>query len=227
MFIDAAQRQTRRLEGRHHERGTGEQFAEKTRQIWTFQGVDEHRVKLARQTDRSGSVASISGDPFFLEVALQPVEDRLVRAPRQFRDDACLEYAMREIRPANFLNAWIWHENAPLRHGLEPALRHQTVKHLSDALARNVKNRRQPMLWQFRSRRQTALEEGAGQSLVQLLLDCGAIVVASSLSCSRRDQSLTPALAFLVHIPARRMCTNYATQPSSDANLKINWYLLR
>ena len=161
MFVDAAQRQARRLEGRDHERRTGEQFAEKTRKLGAFQGVDEHEVKLARQPDRCGSIASLDSCPLLLEVAFDPVEDRAAGSPGQFRDDACFEYAMREVNPADLLNGRIGNENAPLRDRFEPTLRHQAVKHFSDALTGDMKNRGQSMLWQFRSRRQTALEKRA------------------------------------------------------------------
>lgn len=98
---------------------------------------------------------------------------------------------MREIDPGDLLNARLRHEDTPLRDGLEAALRDQAVKHFSNALAGDVKNRRQPMLWQFRSRRQTSLEKRARQSFVDPLLDRRAVDIPHRPSDPRCAQGLT------------------------------------
>jgi hypothetical protein len=68
---------------------------------------------------------------------------------------------MREINPPNLLNGRIWNEDAALGDRLKAALCDQAVKHLSNALAGNLKDRGQPTFRQLRSWRQTAFEQSA------------------------------------------------------------------
>lgn len=122
MFVDAAERQARRFEGRDHERRTSQQFSEKARQLGIIQQIDEHQVKLAGEPDRRGAIASLNRGPFLFEMSLEPIKHWAARPARQFRNDAGLEHTMSEIDPADLFDRRVGNEHAPLRNGLEPAL---------------------------------------------------------------------------------------------------------
>ena len=155
-------------------------------------------MKLARQPDGGRPVASLDGGPFFVEVGVDPTESRGVGPAGQLRDHAGLEHAMGKVRPGDLLNSRLRHEDAALRDRLQTTLGDQPVKHLSNALAGDMKDRRQPMLRQFRSRRQPALEKRARQGLVEPPFDRGAVNLRS-FPGSRSSQGFN-SLAQIVHI---------------------------
>ena len=88
VFVDPAEQQTRRLEGRNHKRRTSQQLAQKTRQLSIIQRVDEHQVKLPRETHRRCPISSLDSRTFLLEVALDRVENGTAESSRQFGDNA-------------------------------------------------------------------------------------------------------------------------------------------
>ena len=118
-------------------------------------------MKLSREAHGRCPIASLDSGTLLLEVAFDPVEDRAAESPRQFGDDACLKYAMREINSPDLLDGRIGNEDAALGDRLKTTLRDQAVKHLSNALAGNLEDRGQPMFRQLRSWRQTAFEQSA------------------------------------------------------------------
>ncbi len=127
------------------------------------QRVDEEHVELARKAHRSCPVARYTRGAFLFQMRLDPIECSLIVRPNQFSDDARFEHTMREINVANFFARGARHKNASLGYRFQPALGNQSMQHLTDTLTRHVKNGGQPMLWQFRARRQPPFEKGAGQ----------------------------------------------------------------
>ena len=106
---------------------------------------------------------------------LNQIQCFLVVRPSQFGDDSRFEHTMGEINVANLFARGAGHKNATLGYRFQPTLGNQPMQDFTDTLARDVKNGGEPMLRQFRARRQPPLEKSVRQRRVDAVFERGPI----------------------------------------------------